>query len=456
MYGCIAEALDVTPNSSMTFLNIGSGTGYLSTIVAKILGPTGVCYGIEINQDIIDHCLSSMERYKSANSVTDLAHMEFILGNGLQIDPNSGESNVGYDRIYIGASIEKRNLKQLASLLRPGGVLVGPGKELEEQSYCIVIHVADVALSQFAVDDELIKVFRVAKSNAPSVSSVARGLRGRFANLSEDFTQQVISGVRFAPLLKSPHIETKIYCRIWNPLIHRNYPESFRKSCKEILLCANASATQPPEPARERTNAAAKLPKTLWIEVLSYTRRDWFEHPQSELDLLRRQLAEQKLAVQREQEARQEAETRLRVAERERDGLRLLTTRLQSRLQAMENGEEVDFNASASRDVETFINDPFLLRGIGALIRRFQQDSSEDEDDDDGGGEDNAGGNHDRFESGSMDGADQEDMEADSVGGSVAAMDEESDSDSTMAASPPTASSSIENARVASIAGQSL
>jgi hypothetical protein len=33
-----------------------------------------------------------------------------------------------------------------------------------------------------------------------------------------------------------------------------------------------------------------------------------------------------------------------------------------------------------------------------------------------------------------MDCAEQEDMEADSVGGSVAVMDEESDSDSTMAA----------------------
>jgi protein-L-isoaspartate O-methyltransferase len=454
MYGCIAEALDVTPNSSMTFLNIGSGTGYLSTIVANIMGPTGVCYGIEINQDVIDHCLSSMERYQSANSGIDLAHMEFILGNGLQIDPNSGESNIGYDRIYIGASIEKRNLIQLASLLRPGGVLVGPGKPLQRKILPFLTEsiFADVSFSQTAVDDELIKVFRVAKSDAPSISSVTRGLRGRFTSLSEDFTQQVISGVRFAPLLKSPSIETKIYCRIWNPLIHRNYPESFRKSCKEILLCANANAKQPPEPARERANAAATLPKSLWMEVLSYTRRDWFEHPQSELDLLRRQLAEQKQAVQRAQEARLEAETRLRVAERERDGLRLLTTRLQSRLQAVENGEEVDYNASASRDLETFINDPFLLRGIGALIRRFQQDSSEDEDD-----EEDAGADRDQFESGSMDGAEQEDMEADSVGGSIAAMDEESDSDSTMAASPPNASSSsMENARIASITGQSL
>jgi hypothetical protein len=33
--------------------------------------------------------------------------------------------------------------------------------------------------------------------------------------------------------------------------------------------------------------------------------------------------------------------------------------------------------------MESFINDPFLLRGIGgALIRRFQQESIEDEDED--------------------------------------------------------------------------
>jgi len=127
IYAYVLEAMDVTPSSSMSFLNIGSGTGYLSCIVANILGPTGMCYGVEIHQDAIEHCLESVKRYKDANPDRVHPHMEFIHGNGMNVDASIGESRVGYDRIYVGASIERSTLNQLVALLRPGGILVGPG-----------------------------------------------------------------------------------------------------------------------------------------------------------------------------------------------------------------------------------------------------------------------------------------------------------------------------------------
>lgn len=127
IYGTIAEALDLPRNSSLSFLNIGSGTGYLSSIVAHILGPTGVCFGVEINSSVLEHCHASMGRWKADQDV-ELAHMEFFHGNGLHIDASIGESLIGYDRIYVGAAVESSCVKQLASLLRLGGILVAPGK----------------------------------------------------------------------------------------------------------------------------------------------------------------------------------------------------------------------------------------------------------------------------------------------------------------------------------------
>jgi protein-L-isoaspartate O-methyltransferase len=53
--------------------------------------------------------------------------MELIQGNGLEIDGTVGQCRLGLDRIYVGAAVEKRELCQLASLLKPGGILVGPG-----------------------------------------------------------------------------------------------------------------------------------------------------------------------------------------------------------------------------------------------------------------------------------------------------------------------------------------
>ena len=128
IYAYVLEALDLTPNTSMSFLNIGSGTGYLSCIVAQILGPTSMSFGVDIHKEAIDHCLASVNRYKDANPDLDLPHMEFVHGNGMNIDASVGESRVGFDRIYVGASVDRGTLNQLVGLLRPGGIFVGPGK----------------------------------------------------------------------------------------------------------------------------------------------------------------------------------------------------------------------------------------------------------------------------------------------------------------------------------------
>jgi protein-L-isoaspartate O-methyltransferase len=114
----------------MSFLNIGSGTGYLSTLVAHILGPTGMCYGIELSREAYEHGIISVNRWKEENDSIEMPLMEFIHGNGLNIDAKTGEAAFGFDRIYVGAAIERSKLMELASMLRFGGILVGPGKYL--------------------------------------------------------------------------------------------------------------------------------------------------------------------------------------------------------------------------------------------------------------------------------------------------------------------------------------
>ena len=55
IYGSAIEALDLVPNSSISFLNIGSGTGYISSIAAHVLGPDSLNYGTEINAALFLH-----------------------------------------------------------------------------------------------------------------------------------------------------------------------------------------------------------------------------------------------------------------------------------------------------------------------------------------------------------------------------------------------------------------
>lgn len=94
--------------------------------------------GVELHDDVIEHCKSSISKWK-ANTVEvrneisvfhfsdNTADIQIIKGNGLNILKTKGESVVGFDRIYIGAAVDKEDLANITKLLSPGGILVGPG-----------------------------------------------------------------------------------------------------------------------------------------------------------------------------------------------------------------------------------------------------------------------------------------------------------------------------------------
>lgn len=192
---------------------------------------------MEVHEDVIRHSLSAIAAWKEAYPEgRKIQRIHMIHGNALELQADKGECALGFDRIYIGAAIESESLALFKKLLKPGGIIVGP------------------------VDDELVKVVR---SQHP------------MPNAADEFTVQVISAVRFAPLVARPAIETIIPARVWCPEEHMFYPDSFRTACKQVLLCSNAKRTQPTNPQpKKNINAASLLPRALWMEVLSYTHRD--------------------------------------------------------------------------------------------------------------------------------------------------------------------------------------
>jgi len=348
IYGSALEALELQENSSLSFLNIGSGTGYLSCIVASILGPRSTNYGIEIHQDVVQHSLKAISNWKNAFD-GEIPHLEVIHGNALSISTDEGEALVGFDRIYLGAAIEQKDLPKLTSLLKPGGVLVGP------------------------VGDELQKIVRI--KNTSSITP------------SDDLSTQVISGVRFASLVPTPNFKTVLPSRVWSPSVHQSYPESFRLASKELMLCSHSSYKQPlPEVRSEsRINLAAALPHFIWMEILSYTHRNWFEPPQSDEDFLRHRLKEEQENCRRAHEARMEAEARCQMAERERDVYRMLARRWQSRIHMLLQQQNNTSSAGDTDDInmeDDIMNlngrETSAIFGLGPMLRGFASDSDED------------------------------------------------------------------------------
>eukprot|EP00435_Cladocopium_sp_Y103_P066831 s1426_g29.t1 len=98
IYARALEAL-MPLKTGMSFLNIGSGTGYFSSLVAEILGD-GVNDGLELWPENVAH---AQERCNMLGK----HHITFNVGNVYQLDVNLG---MRYSRIYFqdfGSSDQK-------------------------------------------------------------------------------------------------------------------------------------------------------------------------------------------------------------------------------------------------------------------------------------------------------------------------------------------------------------
>jgi len=228
IYCTVVQHLEIEQGSSQSFLNIGVGTGYLSSLVSIILGPKAQLYGIEIHSSVIDHCREAIGAWKE--SIHEEVAESFIFhGNGLKILPE-GECRLGFDRIYVGAAIDSSDLPKLQRLLAPGGILVAP------------------------VGDRLTQVRR---------------------RTIDEFTEKIITGVHFSPLLKIPANSIVIPAMKWSPACHMLYPEKFQTSVKTLLLCSRSSYVQLPrqETSRVLFNTSSLIPRDVWFHIFSFTNR---------------------------------------------------------------------------------------------------------------------------------------------------------------------------------------
>ncbi|XP_009875071.1 PREDICTED: protein-L-isoaspartate O-methyltransferase domain-containing protein 2 isoform X2 [Apaloderma vittatum] len=126
IYSEVMEALDLQPG--LSFLNLGSGTGYLSSMVGLILGPFGVNHGVELHSDVIEYAKQKLDFFiKTSDSFDKFEFCEpsFVTGNCLEISPDCTQ----YDRVYCGAGVQKEHEDYMKNLLKVGGILVMPLEE---------------------------------------------------------------------------------------------------------------------------------------------------------------------------------------------------------------------------------------------------------------------------------------------------------------------------------------
>lgn len=130
MYATVVEALAFEAGQS--FLNVGSGTGYLSAVVAHLLGPTGVNHGIDIFPELVELAREAY-RAQQQRSESKMCSAQFIAGNCFAL---SAALNRQYDRIYIGAAAPFTSKDFFCDFLRVGGVLVVRSKQAPRLPRC--------------------------------------------------------------------------------------------------------------------------------------------------------------------------------------------------------------------------------------------------------------------------------------------------------------------------------
>ena len=349
MYAMVLNKLDLQPGHA--FLNVGSGSGYLSCLASCLLGESGVSHGVEINPALFEFSKTACKRWfdgilkrrADGEDVPEVSkeRVQLMCGNAFDIDVPSASASCKYDRIYIGAGCPEAHKEYFFSLLANDGLIVVPIDEA----------------------GKLLAIRRV---------------------LGSVYSTTVVADVHFAPLQAIPpssaltardgtHALIKLPPVTWAPTKsrHAQFPPTFRLAASLLILSNRFSSAK-------RTQDGTRcmcplLPTAIWMYVLSFCSRDWFVPVPTPLALLGAELEAERSMRLTAEAALGAALAARKAAERERDVLRLVVA--QMRREAQQNGGGA----------------LGLLHGLFNGLDGAHSDDEDDEDEDESESEDEDG-----------------------------------------------------------------
>jgi protein-L-isoaspartate(D-aspartate) O-methyltransferase len=101
-------------------LDIGSGSGYLTAVLAHLVGPTGRVVGIDHIQPLVDMANENFAKSEAGKKMLGTGQVQFVLGDGRK----GWKEGAPYDAIHVGAAAAEHHKELTEQLKAPGRLFV--------------------------------------------------------------------------------------------------------------------------------------------------------------------------------------------------------------------------------------------------------------------------------------------------------------------------------------------
>lgn len=120
MHANACESLLTYLQPGSKVLDIGSGSGYLTAVLAHLVGPTGTVIGIDHIQPLVDMANTNMAKSEDGAKMLETGQVKFVLGDGRK----GWKEGAPYDAIHVGAAAAEHHQELTDQLKAPGRLFV--------------------------------------------------------------------------------------------------------------------------------------------------------------------------------------------------------------------------------------------------------------------------------------------------------------------------------------------
>lgn len=138
MHASAAESLLPYLHPTARVLDIGSGSGYLTMVLANLIGDKGRVVGIDHIQGLVDMAVKNTRKSEDGQRWLESGKVAFVKGDGRlgwrDDRPNFGDERHAdgkWDAIHVGAAAKEAHPALIEQLRAPGRLFIPVGESMQ-------------------------------------------------------------------------------------------------------------------------------------------------------------------------------------------------------------------------------------------------------------------------------------------------------------------------------------